>query len=1566
MVQLKDDFPPCISERLSELEDEYNDGDITEKGYVRKKCKLMKPLLANFQQERIQEIEDDLKAGKLSEEQFIRYLKELLSEIGHRSSNGCGAKPLSPVCNKDSNNVTLNAEPMETGMEINASDIPHTQASDCHEMEEANDSEREPSSQSEPGLRQSSCNNSNEPTSSNGAERSQYLLDIKVSLTDLKKSTSPTNKCSQEGNKIKVNKKESKKQPGIKEMFAKNTLKRKKTEDSSTDDSAGQAELSSENSEASNYSKDGKRQKTSGDDCDEEESSGDSGIERQSLRESTVGMRSEEKRAQPPAKCKECKQLLNSPDLSLFPGDSNDAVEEFVALTDPRLSLFSGEEEQCDSYSDTPQHKITNFSIYDKNTHLCPFDSGLIEKNVELFFSGYLKPIYDENPSPEGGVPTKNIGPINEWWVAGFDGGENALIGFTTAFAEYILMQASEDYMPFMNIMREKIAMSKIVIEFMQSNPEARYEDLLNKVETSVPPANCSTFTEDTLLRHAQFLVEQVESYDQAADDDELPLLISPCMRDLIKLAGVTLGKRRAARGVKVRTEKKQARPSKATTTPLVRQIFDIFFKDQIDGKEIGAIRRKRCGVCEVCQLPDCGKCKSCKDMVKFGGTGKKKQCCEERRCPNMAVKEADEDDDIGEDIEDVENVTLNKRITKKKSPTPKKTKSKSKVQWIGDPEVHGKQNYYTSVLIDKEEICVGDFVMFRPDENSHLALYIACVRYMWEEPNGDKMFHCRWFSRGSETILGETSDPREVFLLDKCDDNLLGCIKQKCTVTYNKPDADWFMKGGLDEPEGDVSMEENDGNTFFFQKWYDPDHGRFTDPPAEYLHDVNSEENFRYCESCVRQSAEENLETLSLGEPLEVDSKPSSKSYYKSCSKGGNRYKSGDCVFLEPDAFSFNVKPKESKKGFKKDDMVDEEKYPEYYRKPLEYVKGSNYDVPESFKIGRIINIFTKSSSGKLIKDLDIMLTVGKFYRPENTHKGSSFAYQADLNLLYWSKEEATVPFDAVLGSCTVTCGEDLNCSIAEYTAKAINNFYFLEAYNSETKDFEEPPLEARNAALKGKGKGKGKGKAKSACQTEQQNLRQDSKANETVAKLRCLDVFAGCGGLSEGLHQAGTAESLWAVEKEEPAAHAFSLNNPGCTVFTDDCNLLLKLVMDGEKKNSRGQTLPQKGEVELLCGGPPCQGFSGMNRFSSRDYSQFKNSLVVSYLSYCDYYRPRFFILENVRNFVSFKRSMVLKLTLRCLIKMGYQCTFGVLQAGCYGVPQTRRRAIIMAAAPGEVLPLYPEPTHCFSPRAIQLTVMVDDKKFESNITRLSSAPFRTITVRDSMSDLPEIRNGASNAEISYNGDSISHFQRQVRGSQYQPVLRDHICKEMNPLVAVRMRYIPLAPGSDWRDLPNIEVQLPDGTKTKKLAYTHHDKKNGRSSEGHLRGVCSCAEDKPCDPADRQFNTLVPWCLPHTGNRHNHWAGLYGRLEWDGYFSTTITNPEPMGKQGRVLHPEQHRVVSVRECARSQGFPDTYRFYGNILDKHRQVGNAVPPPLAAAIGREIKKSLQATQQNA
>lgn len=72
----------------------------------------------------------------------------------------------------------------------------------------------------------------------------------------------------------------------------------------------------------------------------------------------------------------------------------------------------------------------------------------------------------------------------------------------------------------------------------------------------------------------------------------------------------------------------------------------------------------------------------------------------------------------------------------------------------------------------------------------------------------------------------------------------------------------------------------------------------------------------------------------------------------------------------------------------------------------------------------------------------------------------------------------------------------------------------------------------------------------------------------------------------------------------------------------------------------------------------------------------------------SYCDYYRPRFFLLENVRNFVSFKRSMVLKLTLRCLVRMGYQCTFGVLQVGCWVTPRQLIGVKTLLLSPGSAV--------------------------------------------------------------------------------------------------------------------------------------------------------------------------------------------------------------------------------------------------------------------------------------
>lgn len=83
--------------------------------------------------------------------------------------------------------------------------------------------------------------------------------------------------------------------------------------------------------------------------------------------------------------------------------------------------------------------------------------------------------------------------------------------------------------------------------------------------------------------------------------------------------------------------------------------------------------------------------------------------------------------------------------------------------------------------------------------------------------------------------------------------------------------------------------------------------------------------------------------------------------------------------------------------------------------------------------------------------------------------------------------------------------------------------------------------------------------------------------------------------------------------------------MNFPGAQVFNADCNALLRSAMarEGGGGAAAESALPERGMIDAIVGGPPCQGFSGMNRFSAGEYSMFKNSLVVTYLSYCDYYR-------------------------------------------------------------------------------------------------------------------------------------------------------------------------------------------------------------------------------------------------------------------------------------------------------------------------------------------------------
>lgn len=137
---------------------------------------------------------------------------------------------------------------------------------------------------------------------------------------------------------------------------------------------------------------------------------------------------SKKKRRKDPTRCHVCRQKLDDPNLNYFPGPPADAMEEVITLTDPSLSLFNGDEECTSELDQRPILKLTQFGIYDEPGHLCAIDGGAIEANHFLYAYGYVKPVWAENPGPEEGIPTKEIGPINEWFISGFDGGEKAVM----------------------------------------------------------------------------------------------------------------------------------------------------------------------------------------------------------------------------------------------------------------------------------------------------------------------------------------------------------------------------------------------------------------------------------------------------------------------------------------------------------------------------------------------------------------------------------------------------------------------------------------------------------------------------------------------------------------------------------------------------------------------------------------------------------------------------------------------------------------------------------------------------------------------------------------------------------------------------------------------------------------------------------------------------------------------------------------------------------------------------------------------------------------------------------
>lgn len=265
------------------------------------------------------------------------------------------------------------------------------------------------------------------------------------------------------------------------------------------------------------------------------------------------------------------------------------------------------------------------------------------------------------------------------------------------------------------------------------------------------------------------------------------------------------------------------------------------------------------------------------------------------------------------------------------------------------------------------------------------------------------------------------------------------------------------------------------------------------------------------------------------------------------------------------------------------------------------------------------------------------------------------------------------------------------------------------------------------------------------------------------------------------------------------------------------------------------------------------------------------------------------------------------------------------------------------------------WPLATHVF-PKSGSLSVEVEyedgSKQYQFNKRTMGNAPCPSITIRKAISDLPAFE--FENPHLKYAEDiQDSEHDTAIVASRDAVVKQYKVKNGSKSFVGLMEQPYPKPPCSEFQRL----MRLQSGT-------TVHEHVTRPYNDENVERICDIPLRAGADHRDLRED-LRPWCLSNpnsAASRHGGWKGLYGRLDFNGHFHTALTDVQPMGKQGTVIHPNQKRVVTVRECARAQGFPDHFRFYSttdDVKDMTRQVGNAVPPPLGAAIGKCLRKSL-------
>lgn len=394
-------------------------------------------------------------------------------------------------------------------------------------------------------------------------------------------------------------------------------------------------------------------------------------------------------------------------------------------------------------------------------------------------------------------------------------------------------------------------------------------------------------------------------------------------------------------------------------------------------------------------------------------------------------------------------------------------------------------------------------------------------------------------------------------------------------------------------------------------------------------------------------------------------------------------------------------------------------------------------------------------------------------------------------------------------------------------------------------------------------------------------------------------IDIFAGCGGLSTGLLNAGWT-GLFAIEKNADAFATLKYNlidnkehfrwPKWLPVKECDINVLLKDHMD--------DLMALRGKVTLVAGGPPCQGFSMAGK---RDKNDQRNKLVKSYIKFIKLVLPQVIIFENVHGFtVNFKGKKGTKqyssYVERALRRLGYKTMHQIVDMSEYGVPQNRKRFILVAMRD-------------YFPKDVFETLARNKDAF-----CLSKGISCTTSIKDAISDLEQ-------ANGSMLSPDTKGFMAGIYGpeqSGYQRLMRSGI--ETTGLIADSHRFV-------------------------------NHRKN--TIKLHKELLEKAPVGKRITPSDNIVENL---------NRRGVTV-----LDANAQAPTVTSIPD------ELVHYKEPRILTVREHARIQSFPDWFEFKGQYtsggkrrkqeVPRYTQVGNAVPPLFAEQVGLAILEVLSHEQ---